>query len=115
MLIGIWSNFGLVCFHEKFGRRTRGKTEAFSLHFPRPMFFLVTFNVPLYSKERSKMGNSKVIWGLTQPLVQKMQAKMGLVGKGLGCDLHLSHRVQGLIAPYSLFIGEGDSTGWGSC
>lgn len=87
MLIGIWSNFGLVCFHEKFGRRTMGEAEAFSLHFPRVMFFLVTLNVPLYSRERSKKGDSKVIWGLNQQPAQKMQAKMELVGKGLGCDL----------------------------
>lgn len=87
MLIGIWSNFGLVCFHEKFGRRTMGEAEAFSLHFPRPVFFLVTLNVPLYSKEMSKKGDSKVIWGLNQQPAQKMQAKMELVGKGLGCDL----------------------------
>lgn len=58
-----------------------GEAEAFSLHFPRPVLFLITLNVPLYSRERSKMGDLKVIWGLTQQPVQKTQAKMELVGK----------------------------------
>lgn len=58
-----------------------GEAKAFSIHFPRPLLFMIMVNAPLYSRERSKMGDSKVIWGLTQQPVQKTQAKMELVGK----------------------------------
>ena len=59
MLIGIWSNFGLVCFLEKFGRRTMGEAEAFSVHFPRPLFSLITLNFPLVLKGKEQEGRFK--------------------------------------------------------
>lgn len=82
-----------------------GEAEAFSLHFPRPLFSLI-FQFSLVLKGKGKKGDSEVIWGLNQ-----QQTKMGLVGKGLGCGLIVRQffaqtsksRAQGLVAPYTVY------------
>lgn len=86
MWIRIWSDLGIVCFREKFARGTTGKQRLLAFISPGPCFFS-SLQCPSVLKGKGQDGRFEGDLRTDPTACPEDEAKMELVGKGLGCDL----------------------------